>query len=110
MSIFGNIEDFIAKLDKITFTEVGGNKSLIGGDFSVKWGMGFDSTLITSQPIQLVVTIYYKGLNIHQWGCMEVEDTKELVHFYIRKKNELWHKEDRANDLLKEEGSKLLEA
>jgi len=108
-----NVNDFIAKLERVNFTSVNDRDTLVSDDgfelsyhtkLQVLIGSGDDCGFV-GLPVQLIFRVEKDGRYVTSWGCMELEDTTGLAKWYVLKVNELAgitrdierRKEQRAN-------------
>lgn len=102
-SILSNVSEFIAKLEKLNFTSVDGKDLITEDGYKLSYYVS-ESTLIGNREdcafVGLPVNIYFQvrrnGVKVAGWGCAELEDTTELMKWYVLKKSDVQNAEFKA--------------
>lgn len=110
-----NVNDFIAKLERVNFTSANDRDTLVSEDgFELSYTTKLqgligpaDNCGFIGMPVQLIFRVEKDGKLVTSWGCMELEDTTELAKWYVLKVNEL-ARTTRAIERRKEQLADLL--
>lgn len=92
-----NVQDFIAKLERVNFTSINDRDTLVSDDgFKLSYTTKLqgligsaDNCGFVGLPVQLIFRVEKDGRYVTSWGCVELEDTTELAKWYVLKVNEL---------------------
>lgn len=108
------IENFLAKLDKINFTEVKGEESIkgeaLGITFKVVLSSKMSSSLTESiAPIQAILRVEGNGEYIMSYGSISEYDNTAIIKWFKSKVYILQEKEYAEKKALREQASKAFD-
>ena len=87
-----NLNDFLAKIDKVDYTITDNEKSIkglyLGKDFEVSYRLKIHYDW-DGYPIQVIISVRMDGEHIQTWGCCDNEDNAVALHWFERIRNQI---------------------
>lgn len=85
------IQDFLNKLDKLSFTSYGDKTLHTAEEFDISYNI--EITSMKSLPLQLIFRVRKENVYVTSWGCRNNEDNTIACNWWQRKITELCNTE-----------------
>lgn len=106
-----SLVDFLAKLDKITYTSVDGKTlkgSVLGNSAEVTLDIKMSEGGVNDMPsLQAVFRVRMNGEHVASWGAVSVGENDQMVNWFLGTKYVVEHNEHKAKRQAQEVGQSI---
>ena len=80
-----NTQDFLNKLDKLTFVSEEGKTLHTAEGYQISYSLELMGSSFGNYPIQFIFRVRKGDVYIETWGCSSNDDNKLAVHWWLNK-------------------------
>ena len=102
------VSDFIKKVDRLYLNEVDGNV-LSKENWELFYTTKLMSSFVDTMAVQIVVHLKYDGQVVKSWYCMDDNENRIFVRWFIAKKAQVQSDQLKDDDIRRDYASKLFD-